>query len=149
MNCYRVPARLFVFGGTELASREGTTQGCPLAMAMYALAIMPLIDILRHPPEGKENSAMPAEKEGDAVKQAWFADDSQAAARLRDLRRWWEAINEYGPRYGYFTNPGKTVVIVKPKQLELANQLFGKEGIKISATVDIDILELPLEVMHS
>ena len=36
------------------------------------------------------------------------------------------------PRYGYFTNPGKTVLIVKPKQLELANQLFGKEGIKIS-----------------
>ena len=47
INWYRAPARLFVAGGMELASREGTTQGCPLAMQMYALGVVPLIDRLR------------------------------------------------------------------------------------------------------
>ena len=28
-NCYRIPARLFIIGGKELLSREGTTQGDP------------------------------------------------------------------------------------------------------------------------
>ena len=32
INTYRAPARLFVAGGSELNSAEGTTQGDPLAM---------------------------------------------------------------------------------------------------------------------
>ena len=47
INWYRRPARLFVAGGVELSSEEGTTQGCPCAMQMYALAVLPLINRLR------------------------------------------------------------------------------------------------------
>ena len=36
-NCYAISARLFITGGKELRSREGTTQGDPTAMAGYAL----------------------------------------------------------------------------------------------------------------
>ena len=39
-NCYRSHASLFV-GGQELLSMEGTTQGYPLSMAMFALASIP------------------------------------------------------------------------------------------------------------
>ena len=42
INTYRATVRLFVTGSDEIASTEGTTQGDPLAMAMYALAITPL-----------------------------------------------------------------------------------------------------------
>ena len=43
-NTYRNPARLFI-EGENITSCEATTQGDPLAMAMYALATLLLIHI--------------------------------------------------------------------------------------------------------
>ena len=43
INCYRNSASLYVSGGLVLSSEEGVTQGDPLAMVMYGLAILPLI----------------------------------------------------------------------------------------------------------
>ena len=43
VNTYRNPARLFVIGGYELLSAEGTTQGDPLAMAFYGISLVPLM----------------------------------------------------------------------------------------------------------
>ena len=42
INTYRQPARLFVIGGQELRSVEGTTQRDPLAMSLYAISLQPL-----------------------------------------------------------------------------------------------------------
>ena len=47
INTYRNAARLFVTGGKEILSIEGTTQGDPLAMALYAHSIQPLITSLQ------------------------------------------------------------------------------------------------------
>ena len=46
INTYRAPARLFIIGGKELKSSEGTTQGDPLAMSLYAISLQPLITLL-------------------------------------------------------------------------------------------------------
>ena len=62
MNTYGVPIRCIICGDRENTSSEGTTQGDPLAMAMYALAVKPLIR--------KRKSDAPG------VKQVWYAEDT-------------------------------------------------------------------------
>ena len=74
MNTYRAPVRMIVVGSGEISSTEGTTQGDPLAMAMYALAIVPLIHKLRN------NSP--------EVKQVWYADVATGAGSCKGLRQW-------------------------------------------------------------
>eukprot|EP00794_Sanderia_malayensis_P017217 gene17217-biopygen14819 len=37
-NCYSVPSRLFVIGGVEIKSSEGTAQGDSVSMAIYTIA---------------------------------------------------------------------------------------------------------------
>ena len=62
---YRSDTKLFVDGST-LYSQEGTTQGGPLTMPMYAIALQPLIE--------KVN-------QDSAVIQTWYADDATAAGK--------------------------------------------------------------------
>ena len=87
INTYRAPIRMIIPGNGEISSSEGTTQGDPLAMAMYALAISPLIDQLR--------TRCPN------VQQVWFADDATGAASCSNLRSWWDTLSSRGPAFGY------------------------------------------------
>ena len=64
INTYRNNSHLFV-DGQCLLSEEGTTQGDPLAMAMYAIGTLPLVQQL-----------------DGIAKQTWYADDSAAASKL-------------------------------------------------------------------
>jgi hypothetical protein len=115
INCYRHPTRLFVTGGAELASCEGTTQGDPLAMPLYALSIIPLIQRLH-----------------GICTQAWYADDAQACGKLTALRVWWNTIVSDGPAYGYYANPIKTKLVIKEHMLDEAKQIFNGTGICIT-----------------
>ena len=46
-NSYQVPVKLFISGSRKFIwSKEGATQGDPAAMAFYALATRPLMDVL-------------------------------------------------------------------------------------------------------
>ena len=115
INTYREDVPLYIDGQT-LFSQEGTTQGDPLAMAMYALAVTPLINKLQDP----------------NVKQVWFADDASASARLHSLRNWWDALLKHGTAYGYFPNAEKSWIIVKEGNLEEAKEIFQNTGINIT-----------------
>ena len=95
INTYRSDPVCFVDGDT-LHSREGTTQGDPLAMPMYDIATMPLIQALQRD-----------------VKQVWYADDASATGGVNQLRNWWRSLCDIGPSFGYYPNPSKTWLVVK------------------------------------
>ena len=118
INTYRRDADLFVLGGHLIYSMEGTTQGDPLAMPMYAIGVTPLITYLHLHNESH---------------QTWYADDATAAAKLPPLRKWWDILCAMGPRLGYFVNAAKTWIIVRDSELELAQKLFQGTAIKITS----------------
>ena len=77
INTYRNPTELFVDGSTIL-SQEGTTQGDPLAMPMYALGILPLI-----------------QRSSVDVNQVWYVDDAAATGTVLNLKEcsWWSDLS--------------------------------------------------------
>ena len=45
INSYNQKARLFIPGGQEITSAEGTTQGDPTTMPIYELGSLPLLNM--------------------------------------------------------------------------------------------------------
>ena len=117
INTYRQPARLFVIGGKEIVSAEGTTQGDPLAMGLYALSIQPLITSLQA---------------ASSVKQCWFADDASGAGSIMEIRTWWDALSTLGPDFGYFPNDRKCWIIAKPAKEESVRKAFKDTSINVT-----------------
>ena len=107
INTYRADVPLYI-DGKHLFSSEGTTQGDPLAMAIYAISVIPLIDAIRD----------------CNVQQAWFADDATAAGSPSGLRKWWSGLVKLGPAYGYHVKPSKSWLIVKPDYFNLAKEVL-------------------------
>ena len=116
-NCYSMPARLFVTGGGEIKSEEGTTQGDPIAMPIYAIGLDPLLKNL---------------KTCIGVSQSGFADDLSGAGTLVNLKSWWERIVMLGPKIGYYAKASKSWLIVKPHHLEETNDMFKDSGLNIT-----------------
>ena len=113
-NVYREASSLFTDGECQL-SEEGTTQGDPLAMAMYALSTVPLIQTF----------------DGLAT-QVWFADDAAAAGSLVDLLVWWKQLSGLGPGYGYCVNASKSWLVVKEDYYDTACTLFAGTSLRIT-----------------
>ena len=117
-NTYQSPIRMFLPGGEEILSHEGTTQGDPLGMAMYALAITPIIAKLNH--HHKE------------ISQVWFADDATGSGTCEDLRAWWDELIKIGPKFGYHPNAIKTHLVVKEGTEDKAKAIFMETSVNIT-----------------
>ena len=122
INFYRTSSRLFVTGGMELSSEEGTTQGCPLSMALYAISIVPLIDKCRST----------ATMDCNAATQVWFADDAAAGGSLKALQQFWNLLVRNGPAYGYFPKPSKSFLVIKPGRHADAKHIFSGTGVQFT-----------------
>ena len=117
VNMYRCQSRLFV-SGSEIVSSEGTTQGDNLAMSLFALATLPILQKL---------------EQHNLAHQVWLADDATAVGSIERLRNWWDLIVREGLKYGYHVNAGKSCLIVKHREdFQRANMIFESSGIKIS-----------------
>ena len=111
-NSYKSPTSLFVNGKT-LQSQEGTTQGDPLAMAMYGIAILPLIELVQNP----------------KVTQKWYADDGNVAGSLDDLKVVHDKLKQHGSAFGYTLT--KCNIITKTENINQAEKLFNSSEIEI------------------
>ena len=90
INCYRIPSRLFFIGEREIKSKEGTTHGDSVAMAIYALGITSLtmlLEIVTSLPDNK-------------TKMTAYSDDFSAAGRVKNLKHWWQKLLEFGSKFG-------------------------------------------------
>ena len=124
-NTYKEPANLFISNNAQdntevevVQSAEGTTQGDPIAMAMYALGLLQLQQTICF--------------DQTRVKQVAYADDLTGAGKLVDLKGWWDMVTEHGPKIGYFPNASKSVIIVKAGKLELAKEIFSDTNVKVT-----------------
>ena len=99
-----------------LYSREGITQGDPLAMAMFALATVPLINAVATP----------------GTIQAWFADDAASDGVLQRIREWWDCLVAKGPAFGYFPNAGITYLLMKTGSYDEAVRIFKDTAVQIT-----------------
>ena len=116
-NAYKGYSLLVISGSKVcLLSKEGVTQGDPLAMLLYGLAVLPLARTLKKPGSWTQN---------------WYADDSACLARFELLREWLALLMIEGPKYGYFPKPEKSVIVVHPNYLHDAAIIFDDLGIKV------------------
>ena len=102
-NCYRHWAILVVRNtedgsGHFLHSKEGVTQGDPLAMIAYGIGVLPLIRVLR--------------KDHTQVSQPWYADDAGAGGKFEAVMAHFRDLQLKGPARGYFPEPTKSILVV-------------------------------------
>ena len=119
-NCYRHSAQLILRRkgqtGYTLLSREGVTQGDPLSMVLYGLALVPLAATLRqaHP----------------EVVQAWYADDGQLQGRSSRVAAAMIDLQRLGPERGYFPEPAKSIFVCNPEDRPGAEERLEAFGFK-------------------
>lgn len=115
-NTYKGFAQIMFKGSNKIIlSQEGTTQGDPLGMFMYAVGILPLIKKLKNP----------------NYKQNWYADDSACCGDINKIREWLDNLLIEGPKWGYLPEPQKSILIVKPEFREIAEEAFRDLQVKV------------------
>ena len=82
-NWYREPSNLFINKQT-IFSQEGTTQGEPLAMSMYGIAIIHSIELL----------------DDCFTVQKRYADNVNAVGSLDNLEKLFDSMEKHGPAFG-------------------------------------------------
>ena len=108
-NTYRGFSKLWISGSSDfLFSKEGVSQGDPLSMLMYAMAVLPLIRRLSDRGRRIQN----------------YADNASCFGSLQSLREWLISLMEVGPKYGYCPEPSKSVIVVSERFVTEAEQVF-------------------------
>ena len=100
-----------------LHGRDGVMQGDPLAMIAYRIGILPLIKNLKQAIH--------------EVTQTWYADDARFFGTFTIIERYFYLLTLQGLGRRYYPEPYKSVLIVRPNNLE-AGKVFGAcHGFKV------------------
>ena len=110
MNCYKFWPILILRdrNGTTLRifSKEGVTQGDPIAMYMYGVGITPMIREMK--------------KQCPEFKDSWYADDGPGQGHFEDMREYLNKLTVVGKVYNYYPEIQKSIVVVREQELESA-----------------------------
>ena len=63
--------------------------------------------------------------------QPWYADDAAAGGKFEKILEYYKLLYDEGPGRGYFPEPTKSILVVKPQSVERATALFQHLGFKI------------------
>ena len=85
-------------------SKEVVTQGGSLAMISYGIGILPLINNLKW--------------EIPDITHPWYADKYGALGTFARLETYFHLLTLQGPGQEYYPKPPKSVLIIRPKNLE-------------------------------
>ena len=99
-KCYCHSAQLVLRGkpGEKcqiLLSREGVTQGDPLAMVLYGLSLVPLAEALR--------------RDNPDIIQLLYADDAAMYGPVSKIAATMRQLLALGPVRGYYPEPAKSI----------------------------------------
>ena len=97
-----------------ILSREGITQGCPLATTCYGLLVLPMI--------------IPLEVEFSDINSPRFADYRSVAGKVERVIYFFSRLCEIGPNFGYFPEESKSIFIVKKRNGREDSTTFTTRG---------------------
>ena len=103
----------FAANTISLYSATGVTQGCPLAMLIYGLTLLPFIRRLQH--------------EFPTLLHLWYADDGSAAGSFSILKTFFQRVLQLGPAYGYHIQPSKCYIICPTANNDRARTDFAQQ----------------------
>ena len=116
ISSYSQAAKLFIPGGKEISLAEGTTQGHPTVMPIYALESLLLLNIATT----------------DITKRVAYADDVTCVGELKNMLTWWNKLNTFVLKFVYFPKVKKSWLIVKPEKQETAKVIFKDTRLNIT-----------------
>ena len=87
-----------------ILSKEGITQGCPLATTGYGLLVLPVIRQLK--------------VKFSYINSPWFADGGATVGKLERVMKFFLHLCEIGPNICYFPEESKSIFIVKKETVE-------------------------------
>ena len=64
------------------------------------------------------------------TEKSFYADDGAGTGKHKRVHDWWTSLLAQGPKYGYFLNASKTILLVKSEHHERALQIFAGFGVK-------------------
>ena len=122
LNCYYHQALLLVrtddgYAGHWLWSLEGLNQGNPLAMILYGIRILPLTLQLK--------AAV------STCLQPWYTDIAAVGGSFVEIKKVFNLLQITGPARGYFPEPTKSILAVKPAMVEHAKAHFDHLGFTV------------------
>ena len=98
-------------------SKEGVTQGDPLAMIAYSIGILPLIKNLK--------------REIPDVTQPWYTDDAGALGMFAIIDTSFNSLTRQGPGRIYYPEPSKSVLIIHLENLEAVKEFRERHVFKV------------------